>query len=394
MDPAAEYLEIGVRSHGLGVFHKDAVSGAVLGSKSVYEVVPGCLVFNIVFAWEGAVAITRECDRGRIASHRFPMLRARAERVDLEYLRLVLLTSRGRHWLRLASPGGAGRNRTLNMSELLDIQLSLPDVSAQRAVATVSLRLSSLESTCQRAIDSKRRLKQALLQQLLTGKLRARSHRTAWRSAKLGELGEFVRGVSYDAETDMRSAADGDAVALLRAGNLQAGELRLDDVYFIDPRRCSPRQLLAPGDVAICMSNGSRTLVGKASQIRSQLDRPTTVGAFCTIFRPSPGVDHEFIRQVFAGSKYRAWIARALAGSAINNLRASVIESLEVDIPTSPDEERFVGNTLGLLDTELNLLDRQLAAVRKLKRGLMQKLLTGELEVPAAEEPKGDEVHA
>jgi len=64
-------------------------------------------------------------------------------------------------------------------------------------------------------------------------------------------------------------------------------------------------------------------------------------------------------------------------------------------VPLPPiDEQRSIATLLELVDEELLLLDRQLAAVRKLKRGLMQKLLTGELEVPAADEPKGDEVHA
>ena len=47
----AEYREIGIRSHCKGIFHKSPVTGKQLGSKRVFWVEPGCLVLNIVFAW-------------------------------------------------------------------------------------------------------------------------------------------------------------------------------------------------------------------------------------------------------------------------------------------------------------------------------------------------------
>ena len=50
------YREIGIRSHGKGLFHKAPVTGAAIGDKRVFYVEPGDFVLNIVFAWEGAIA--------------------------------------------------------------------------------------------------------------------------------------------------------------------------------------------------------------------------------------------------------------------------------------------------------------------------------------------------
>ncbi len=88
VDPAATYAEIGVRSYGKGIFHKNPVLGATLGSKNVFYIDPGDLVFNIVFAWEGAVAIAAEGERGRCGSHRFPTYVATADKCLVEYLHL------------------------------------------------------------------------------------------------------------------------------------------------------------------------------------------------------------------------------------------------------------------------------------------------------------------
>ncbi len=73
----ATYREIGIRSHCKGIFHKPETTGKLIGDKRVFWVEPNCLVLNIVFAWEQAVAITSDAEKGMIASHRFPMFRSR-----------------------------------------------------------------------------------------------------------------------------------------------------------------------------------------------------------------------------------------------------------------------------------------------------------------------------
>ncbi|MCE9552485.1 MAG: restriction endonuclease subunit S [Planctomycetes bacterium] len=68
---ATEYEEMGVRSFGNGTFQKPRLTGRQLGKKRVYWIHAGDLVFNNVFAWEGAVAVAQPEDQGRVGSHRF-----------------------------------------------------------------------------------------------------------------------------------------------------------------------------------------------------------------------------------------------------------------------------------------------------------------------------------
>jgi hypothetical protein len=65
------YHEIGVRSFGKGIFHKAPTTGLEIGGKRVFSIEPGDLLFNIVFAWEGAVAVAAEAERWLIGSHWF-----------------------------------------------------------------------------------------------------------------------------------------------------------------------------------------------------------------------------------------------------------------------------------------------------------------------------------
>ena len=73
----SNYQQIGIRSHGKGIFHKEAVTGEELGNKTVFWVEKDCFIVNIVFAWEQAIARTTDAEVGMICSHRFPMYRSK-----------------------------------------------------------------------------------------------------------------------------------------------------------------------------------------------------------------------------------------------------------------------------------------------------------------------------
>lgn len=133
--PGDTYFEIGVRSFGRGLFHKEAVSGASLGDKRVFAVREGDLVVSNIFAWEGAVAVATPKEARRIGSHRFMTWVVDPERADVKYLYYYLTSGRGVAQLLQASPGSAGRNKTLAIQAFRDLEVPLPDLHAQRAMA-------------------------------------------------------------------------------------------------------------------------------------------------------------------------------------------------------------------------------------------------------------------
>lgn len=132
IDPEATYPELGVRSFGRGTFHKPSLPGADVGSKKLFTIAAGDLLFNIVFAWEGAVAIAATEDAGRVGSHRFLTCVADSDRASADFLRYWFLSEEGLLALNRASPGGAGRNRTLGIKALEAITVPIPSLDAQR----------------------------------------------------------------------------------------------------------------------------------------------------------------------------------------------------------------------------------------------------------------------
>jgi len=126
-----EYPELGVRSFGKGTFHKPVLNGMDVGSKKLYRIEPGDLVLSNVFAWEGAIAVAKPEDAGRVGSHRFITCVAQDGISTPEFLCFYLLTDEGIKKVREASPGGAGRNRTLGLKKLEKIEVPVPDYDKQ-----------------------------------------------------------------------------------------------------------------------------------------------------------------------------------------------------------------------------------------------------------------------
>lgn len=181
----AWYTEIGVRSFGRGLFLKNPLTGADLGSKRVFRIKAGDLVVSNVFAWEGAVAVAAETHDGRIGSHRFMTWTPRVADVSVRYLNHYFASDQGLDQLRAASPGSAGRNRTLSIKNFEAIEVPLPDLAEQQRIAA---HLDSITSSLSLVVRHSRRLPSRLaLRRFVTSALAAESTEQ-WRPGEHFEL--------------------------------------------------------------------------------------------------------------------------------------------------------------------------------------------------------------
>lgn len=152
LQPDREYSEIGIRSFGRGVFLKEPVSGASLGNKKVYEVRPGDLLLSNVFAWEGAVAVAGPETEGRVGSHRFMTWVPKRPDVNVHYLANFFVSEPGLEMIGRASPGSAGRNRTLGIKNFENLVVPLPDPDEQAAIVFRLERTKKWADTLERPV--------------------------------------------------------------------------------------------------------------------------------------------------------------------------------------------------------------------------------------------------
>lgn len=146
IDLEGSYPELGIRSFGKGTFHKPPLSGSEVGTKRLFRIEPGDLLFSNVFAWEGAIAVAQPADAGRFGSHRFITCRVAPHLVTAEFLRYYFLTDDGMLKIGEASPGGAGRNRTLGLEKLMAIQVPVPPLAAQQFFDRLQADVAALKA--------------------------------------------------------------------------------------------------------------------------------------------------------------------------------------------------------------------------------------------------------
>jgi len=261
--------------------------------------------------------------------------------------------------------------------DLMKLQVLVPPKPEQRAIATALSDVDGLLDVLDRLIAKKRDLKQAAMQQLLTGQTRLPGFHGEWGVKRLGDVGKCLRGVSYKGDSDLSTHDTPHTKRLLRSNNVQNAIVVTDEVQFVNAARVSSHQILQQDDILICMANGSKALVGKAGIFMVSDGHEYTFGAFMGCFRTnSSEADPAFVFYLFLTSQYRDYINNLLAGSSINNLRPSSIESLE--FPTPPlSEQTAIAEVLTDIDAELAGLGQQREKTRALKQAMMQELLTG-----------------
>lgn len=362
VDPTATYREIGVRSHGKGVFHKEAALGVTIGEKRVFSVVPETLVLNIVFAWEQAVALTTQAEAGFIASHRFPMFRPKDGKADLRYLLRFLLTKKGKALLELASPGGAGRNKTLGQQDFLKLKTIVPAIAEQRKIASFLGAVDDKISGLRRKEAALVQFKAGLMQKLFSQKLRfTRDDGSAfpdWKEKQLGALVDLISG-QHLGPNDYASDAQG--LPYFSGPSDFTNSHREVTKWTTTPAV----KVALPGDTLITVKGSG---VGELLSLRFA---SVAMGRQLMAIRGT-AIDGRLVYHRLSSERHE-FQARA-AGNMIPGLSRSDILSLKFTLPTHPEEQRKIADALSMLDAKNDSVRSQISKMETFKKGLLQQM--------------------
>lgn len=375
------YTQIGIRSHGKGVFHKEAVTGEELGNKAVYWVEPDCFVLNIVFAWEQAVGKTTSSEAGMIASHRFPMYRPKDNLVDIDYLISFFMTKKGKDILEAASPGGAGRNRTLGQVSFLNSVITLPPIAEQRKVAEILSAQDRVIELKTKLLEEKKRLKKYLCQVLL-------SEENLFEGKKIlfKELFEFLNNNSYSRAQMNESGT----IYNVHYGDIltKYGEIldaKKDEVSCIcDNINLGKYDRLQNGDI-IFADTAEDLLVGKSTELKNVGNKHIIAGLHTIAARPIK----DFFILGWLGHytnspSYRRQLYTCAQGSKVISILRKDINDTIVAVPDKAIQKKIV-TVLEVISDEIKKIRIVIEQEKLKKKALMQQLLTGKVRVTGKE---------
>jgi type I restriction enzyme S subunit len=366
IEPDAVYAEIGIRSHGRGVFHKEPVSGTQIGEKRVFEVVENALVLNIVFAWEQAIALTSKRDAGMIASHRFPMYRPRQGACDLRFVLQYLMSPRGKELLDLASPGGAGRNRTLGQHAFESLSIPCPPLDEQSRIAD-ALQAWDGAISIARAISAKRCEEAELVRERL---LQGVMH---FEAVPLVELADVRTGLAKG----KRAQGFTIEVPYLRVANVQDGRLDLSQVKKIE---ISPDQLtryaLLPGDV-LMTEGGDFDKLGRGTVWNGEIETCLHQNHVFAVRPREDKASSGFIAAI-AASEYGRNYFLSCAKRSTNLASINSTQLKALPIPAAPmTEQRRIASIVDVATRAAHASTRLVASLITERAAVMAALLAG-----------------
>jgi type I restriction enzyme S subunit len=198
--------------------------------------------------------------------------------------------------------------------------------------------------------------------------------------ARIADLAEQIRGVSYDKE-DASSTPRPGFLPILRAGNITDEGIVFEDLVFVPADRISEKQKIRKNDVIIAASSGSLDVVGKAARALQDFDGG--FGAFCKVLRPGPDIDPSYFAHFFRTPEYRRRVSSLAAGVSINNLKNEHLDEILIPLPPLPEQRRIAA----ILDKADELRAKRRAALKKLDE-LTQSIFLDMFGDPATN-PKG-----
>jgi len=135
---------------------------------------PGNLVFDPMLLWDASIAFSEL--RG-VVSPAYCTLRFVSEQADWRFFRYLLYTATMRYNYKAISKGTNARRKKVTASDFLKINVRVPSLKEQSKIAEVLELVDSEIVLLRRELDVLKRQKQALMQKLLTGQVRAKEFR-------------------------------------------------------------------------------------------------------------------------------------------------------------------------------------------------------------------------
>ncbi len=240
--------------------------------------------------------------------------------------------------------------RKINLGPISNVRVLLPPLPEQRAIATALSDVDALLESLDEVITKKRDLKQAAMQQLLTGQIRLTGFSGDWEMKQLGDIAHIKTGSRNNED----KVEDGIYPFFVRSANVEKINTYSHDCEAI----------LIPGEGQI----------GNIFHyINGRFDVHQRVYAITNF---STGISGRFLH-LYMSQHFGSWAMQNSVKATVDSLRLPTFQNFWVNIPPTYNEQAAIATFLSDMDAELAVLETRRDKTASLKQGMMQELLTG-----------------
>ena len=305
------------------------------------------------------------------------------EDVDPVFLKFFFNSECGKRYLQRLTEGGVQKN--IRGSALIEMPFPFPPSHEQRAIAEALSDMDTLLGGLDRLIAKKGDLKQAAMQQLLTGQTRLPGFFGEWQIKTFAELFHFSGG--YSASRDQLSTA---GFCYLHYGDIHTSNKSFVDVRAefqdipklnVALKRVAPTSLLEDGDVVFVDASEDDDGASRHVVVINPDSIPLIAGLHTIVAKPKTDeLSHAYRRHCFQTSDIKRQILFYAVGTKVTGISKTNIAKLKMPVP-SVREQAAIAEVLADMDAELATLEQRRSKTRALKQAMMQELLTGRIRL-------------
>jgi type I restriction enzyme S subunit len=254
----------------------------------------------------------------------------------------------------------------------------LPPLKEQKAIAEALSDADAAIESLDALIAKKLDVKQAMMQQLLTGRTRLPGFNADWKEVRLGDLGSTFGGLTGKSSKDFGDGNSSFVTFMNVMSNVVLNNQGTEKVRIGNGERQS--QLLE-GDVIFNGSSETPEEVGFGSAVPIELSG-LYLNSFCFGFRrkDTKSLDPKFFAYLTRSPLGRDIIRPMAQGSTRYNIAKTNLLNGRFPLPPLKEQEA-IAEALTVMDDELEALNEQVLKLRMVKEGMMQDLLTGKVRL-------------
>jgi type I restriction enzyme S subunit len=263
----------------------------------------------------------------------------------------------------------------LSRGDILNKRIPLPSFPEQRAIAAALSDVDDLISGLDQLIVKKHDIKQAAMQQLLTGKTRLPEFSGKWEIKPIGEKIDLLTGFPFPSNSYSKGG-----IRLLRGSNVKRGNTDWADEitqYWPEVTQELGRYELHSGDLVIAMDG---SLVGRSFARLTNDDLPALLLQRVARIR-STSIDLAYLAQFIGSDLFIKYCDSVKTVTAIPHISAEDIRRFSIPIPPTFSEQTAIATVLSDMDAEVSALEARRDKSRALKQGMMQELMTGRIRL-------------
>ncbi|EGQ8938452.1 restriction endonuclease subunit S [Vibrio parahaemolyticus] len=359
-----------------------------------------CSKGDIVFTMEaplGNVALIPD-DNKYILSQRVILLKPN-ESVLSEYLFHFMSSESFQNELNANATGSTAKG--IKQTRLVKLKVTLPPTEEQQKIAEVLSTVDKKIDLIDQKIAETEKLKTGLMQKLFSEGVGVQDENGEWQPhtefqdspfgkipqpwstlelAEIADIEDGDRGKSYPKQADF---SDFGYCLFLSAKNVTKQGFTYETTQFISQEKHNKlrKGQVLQNDIVLT----TRGTVGNFGLFKhEELFDAVRINSGMAIIRCIDSSMPNYLYQFMQSPQFKAQISKVVFGSAQPQLTIKQIKKFKVLVPIS-EEKKWIEETLKLVNDKLTLLEQQKAETQQLKKGLMQKLLTGEWRVPVEE---------